>query len=173
MKETVYNLFVYISTADISELGVAAHDLEGTDQEKLAALQDLVNTDYQQATRYKPKQPLTWENYESLMRLGRELGVFEGVFQDIQAPHHPLVVITPVKDGNPFFEAVTNLGPPRQGDFKGTVLEEPGTMVDYLNKYITENRFDIPRLINDDYFLAMKLLFNTRHFDTSCPAQDC
>ena len=33
-------------------------------------------------------------------------------------------------------------------------------MIDYLNKYVTPQGFDAPRLINDDFFLAIKTLFN-------------
>ncbi len=40
-------------------------------------------------------------------------------------------------------------------------------MVDYLERYISDGQFDIPRLINDDYFLAIKELFNAGHF-VSC-----
>jgi hypothetical protein len=37
-------------------------------------------------------------------------------------------------------------------------------MVDYLNTYISDGHFDLPRLINDDYFKAIKLLYNAGHY---------
>src|SRR2546429_1635956 len=37
-------------------------------------------------------------------------------------------------------------------------------MVDYLKAYVENGHFDIPRLINDDYFTAIKLLFDARHY---------
>ncbi len=37
-------------------------------------------------------------------------------------------------------------------------------MVDYLTEYQTEKGFDLPRLLDDDYFKAMKLLFNSCHY---------
>ena len=40
-------------------------------------------------------------------------------------------------------------------------------MVDWLEKYTSEAGFDFSRLINDDYFLAIKLLYNNRYF-VSC-----
>jgi hypothetical protein len=40
-------------------------------------------------------------------------------------------------------------------------------MIDYLKTYMTEEGFDVPRLLNDDYFIAIKLLFKNRHF-VSC-----
>jgi len=33
-------------------------------------------------------------------------------------------------------------------------------MVDYLDAYVTEGGFDIPQLLHDDYFPAIRLLFN-------------
>ncbi|MGC1362727.1 MAG: hypothetical protein WA419_13780 [Silvibacterium sp.] len=167
MKEPAYNLFVYVEMPTIKELGVAVHHLDGTDQEKLLELQNLVDTDYKTAARYRPRNLITWEYYEGLVSLGLELSVFEAIFQDLNAPKQPLVVITPVVNGKPHFMAVTKLGPLRRDDLKGTPLEEPGTMVDYLDAYVTDNGFDIPRLLNDDYFLAIKLLFNSKYF-VSC-----
>jgi hypothetical protein len=167
MKEPAYNLFVYLDMPTIRELGVAVHDLDGTEQEKLSALQKLVATDCITATRYKTKHPVTWQHYEGLVRLGLELGVFEGIFKALHAPKHPLVVITPVMDEKPHIKAIARIGPLRRDDLKGTQLEEPGTMIDYLDVYVTKEGFDIPRLLNDDYFLAIKLLFNNRHF-VSC-----
>lgn len=36
--------------------------------------------------------------------------------------------------------------------------------VDYLKKYISDDKFDIPRLINDDFFLAIKLCFKHKYY---------
>ena len=37
-------------------------------------------------------------------------------------------------------------------------------MVDYLKKYLTDKGFDLPRLLHDDFFLAIKLTFNTGYY---------
>jgi hypothetical protein len=37
-------------------------------------------------------------------------------------------------------------------------------MVDYLKAYVRDGEFDLPRLINDDHFSAIKLLFNSGHY---------
>jgi hypothetical protein len=39
----------------------------------------------------------------------------------------------------------------------------PGEMPDWLIKYTYGNKFQFVRLFNDDYFVAIKLLFNARH----------
>jgi len=164
LKEPAYNLFLYVDKSLISALGVAVHELDGTDPEKLMTLQKRVGQDYRVAKRYKLARRFEWGEYEVLMRLGRELEIFEEVFRDCKAPLNPLVAITPIVDGAPKILAITPLGPMNIEDFRGTPLEEPGTMVDYLKAYVKDGHFDVPQLINDDYFLAIKQLFNARHF---------
>src|SRR5438270_13625772 len=39
--------------------------------------------------------------------------------------------------------------------------------LDYLNLYMTPAGLDIPRLLNDDFFEAIRLLFNSRKFVSS------
>jgi hypothetical protein len=85
----------------------------------------------------------------------------------LRKSEHPLVVITPIVNEKPHFEVSMKLGPILLDDLKGTPLEQPGEMIDYLDDYVTDEGFDIPRLLNDDYFRAIKLLFNDRYF-VSC-----
>lgn len=164
MKETVYNLFLYVEQSLIKALGVAIHELDGTQEEKVSALRVLVEQDYKTARKYKVTGKFEWSEYEGRMRLGRELEVFEEIFRDCKAPSNPLVVITPIVDEAPRILAVTTLGPLNLEELQGTPLAKPGAMVDYLKQYVEDGKFDIPRLINDDYFLAIKLLFNAGHY---------
>jgi hypothetical protein len=164
LKEPAYNLFLYVDKSLITALGVAVHELDGTDPEKISALQQRVSDDYKTAKRYKLARRFEWGEYESLMRLGRELEAFEEIFRDCNAPLNPLVAITPIVDGAPTILAITALGPMNLEDFRGTPLEEPGVMIDYLKAYVKDGHFDVPQLINDDYFLAIKQLYNARHF---------
>jgi hypothetical protein len=39
--------------------------------------------------------------------------------------------------------------------------------IDYLETYVTDGGFDVPRLINDDFFLAIRLCFQAGHY-ASC-----
>lgn len=164
MKENAYNLFLYVDNMRVKELGVAIHELDGTEAEKLSVLQSLVGQDYRSAKRYALKTPLEWGEYEARMRLGRHLAVFEGIFQDCDAPTDPLFAITPIVDGMPRILAVTGAGPLNLEDLRNTPLSRPGTMVDYLKAYVQDGGFDLPRLINDDYFKAIKLLLNAGHY---------
>lgn len=51
MIEKIYNLFIFIKNNIIYELGVAVHEIKGTDSEKLAFLQTHVHTDLKKAIR--------------------------------------------------------------------------------------------------------------------------
>jgi hypothetical protein len=164
MTEAAYNLFLYVKGGIVKQLGIATHLLEGTDQEKVAALQVLVNEDYETAKRMNAKEGFEYRQYEGLMRLGRELEVFEPLFRECNASINPLVVITPIVDKHPRILAITKLGALNLEDFNGAPLEEPGMMPDYMKVYESNGTFDLPRLINDDYFIAIKLLFNARRY---------
>ena len=113
MKERVFNLFLEILDTTIFELGVVAHDVEGTDAEKMAFLQTAVHDDHPRAKRYPvPNRYLTidpanghqasalrYSSYVVLAEIDQHLGVFEEIFEDFQATASPLCCITPVVNG--------------------------------------------------------------------------
>jgi hypothetical protein len=37
-------------------------------------------------------------------------------------------------------------------------------VIDYLKKYVTDKGFDLPRLLHDDFFLAIKVTFNAGYY---------
>jgi hypothetical protein len=80
VKEPTYNLFPYVEHKVIQELGVVIHNLEGTEEEKLSALHAFVDPDYKIAKRYSLQGKIEWQHYEALMRLGRELELFDQIF---------------------------------------------------------------------------------------------
>jgi hypothetical protein len=164
MREPTYNLFLYVEREVIQELGVVIHNLEGTEEEKLSALQAFVDQDYKIAKRYFLQDKVEWQHYAALMRLGRELEMFEQILRDCSAPINPLCAITPIVDQLPKIIAVARIGALDLDELKNTPLVQPGVMVDYLKKYVSDGHFDLPRLINDDYFKAIKLLYNAGHY---------
>lgn len=157
-----YNIFVYVDDNVISAIGVVVHDIRGRDDEKLKFLRSRTNLDCHAARRFPLERPLPWGRYEAMMRVGSYLAVFEPMFAAIGAPIDPLVVITPIVDGYPSVQAVTDLGPINIAELKRISEPERGQMDDYLRSYMGGGGFDIPRLLNDDYFEAIKLLFNRK-----------
>ena len=52
MRERAVNLFLYVENDVIKELGVVAHELEGDDDQIIAALKSRVDGDFTKAPRY-------------------------------------------------------------------------------------------------------------------------
>jgi hypothetical protein len=163
-KEKVFNLFLFVERDLITELGVTVHEVEGTDPEKLSFLQARVDQDSRTSKRLKLRIPLEWREYQSMQRLGTNTVIFEELYCAFGAPINPLSVITPILDNVLTFQAITGMGRLDLAQFQGTPLSGPGVMLDYLQAYVSDGQFDMPRLINDDYFLAIKLLFNNRYY---------
>jgi len=155
----------------LEEIGVAIHNLDGTDEEKLALLRSSVEMDYRSCQRFLPPQKnglssiaprITRNAYFSMMRLGRHMELFEEIFEQFHASANPICCITQVVDGKPKIDITTNLSPLTLSEDLGE-----GKMNDWLEDYMTPEGFDLPALINDDYFVAIKVLFNNKHY-VSC-----
>lgn len=52
---------------------------------------------------------------------------------------------------------------PRRRRLRQT-LANTETMIDYLKNYVSDEGFDVPRMLNDDFFLAIKMLFNAGYY---------
>lgn len=46
-------------------------------------------------------------------------------------------------------------------------------MSDYLEDYMTPDGFDLPALMNDDYFEAIRILFNHGHYVSLVSYERC
>ena len=69
----------------------------------------------------------------------------------INAGHDEIYCVTPIVNGQPRFDDVTD-------EFA------PDAFPDYLRIYFTDEGFDFPRLINDDFFDSIKLLWNNHKY---------
>lgn len=159
-REEIYNLFVFIEKNAIEYLGITVHEFDGTDDQKVAYLQSRVGQDHLTAKRYLLSSSLTIDQYEARLRLGRHLEIFEDILKEHTAPNHPLCVVTTIEDGTPRVLVTAEHGPTTLSDLQGTPLGKQGPMIDYLEKYVKDGAFDLPRLLNDDFFRAIKLLYN-------------
>lgn len=70
-------------------------------------------------------------------------------------------------NGKPEIDISTDHAPFLYGDHQGHPKIGPGVMSDYLQKYMTQDGFDLPALIHNDYFGAIKLTFNNKYY-VSC-----
>ena len=169
--ESAHNLFYFVRDGIIESLGVASHRLHGTDDEKLTMLRARVDSDYTQCKRFdvptewkSPGKNFSVDSYRALERLGKSGLLFENVFDAIGASRMPLVCITPIVDGMPKIDKTVSHSHIAQ---ELAAERNDGMVPDYLVIYMTPAGFNIPALINDDYFVAIKTLFKNRNY-VSC-----
>jgi hypothetical protein len=176
MKENIFNLFYFTDGKYIDELGVVVHAVAGNDSGKQLFLQNAVANDFKKSKRFSPPLSLCNTNnsdhftvgcYTALMRQGRTFEIFERIFEEYGATNNPICCITPIINGKPEIDIITDHSPFYLSKYQGHPKLGAGVMDDYLEKYMTSEGVDLPRLINNDYFEAIKLLFNNKQY-VSC-----
>ena len=156
--ESIFNLFMIFEHGVASHYRACSHFVEGSDEEKLAFIRARVETDYQSAREFALQRNFTPEQWRAATRFGDELEYFEAAFVEFKAGPYPLYCLTPVVDGVITIDQVGNTVPFR-GD-QVTAREGRGAVQDYLVHYVDGKHFRFNALINNDYFKAIKLLFN-------------
>ncbi len=171
--ELIFNLYYFATSDIITEVGVVAHTISGTDEEKFSFLQENAERDFSNAIRFpipdnvkikmngKVQNGIDHTTYRDYCSKGHGFIIFEAIFQYFDAPASPLTVITPVKDGEIFIE----------GRESGKQTKTPFPSYIHIDKqddwflgYVDEKGFHIDQLIDDDFFSAIKLLFNAKHY---------
>jgi hypothetical protein len=100
----------------------------------------------------------------ALARTGRSLKIFEDFFTRYNASTSPLCCITPIVNGEPKVDIAQGHEPFYVSGFEDHPKLGRGKMEDYLESYTTSDGFNMPELLNDDYFNAIKLLFNSKYY---------
>lgn len=156
MYEAIYNILYFVNSEPITHAAICLHHVTGSDQEKSERLRSAVASDLAEATPVPLPKPISHDTFMALQRLGRHLEVFEPLFQAAGAAREPFCCVTAVVDGHPTVDIRTDHSP-----LAAEVAD------DWLRKYATEDGFDLPRLLNDDYFRAIRFLFNAQEY-VSC-----
>jgi hypothetical protein len=162
--EPVYNVYTFFEADELKSVGIKQYFRQGTDAQKLAFLKTRATLDFPSARRVPLAVPMSREEYHARERMGHTLATFEPLFAEVGAGHAPLFCVTPIVDGSARIDIIVPLGPIDMSKLPD--VAGPGKMEDYLFKYIDEDTgaFNMPALINDDYFKAIRLLFNNQHF---------
>lgn len=156
MEERIYNLFYYVENHKLLSIGVQEHTFSGNDDEKIDYLRSKVNTDYQSCFKANVVSKILVNknfhnsaegDYKLVDPSEINLSYFNGLLGKIGAPKEILHVITPIVDGKPTVEMAT--------------------FDHYIKEYTRENEFDFNGLINDDYFDAVRILYNQKKY-VSC-----
>lgn len=158
MPETIYNLYAYTDETEITELGVRYYQIvdDPSDEVKIAFLRERAQIDHPEAQKYRFRDAkISLEQYRRKERLGTTIDLFEPIFEALNASRTPLYVITMIVNGEPKINHVyTERFHP----------SEVGIADDYLEMYEQDGHFHFARMLEDDYFRAIKLLFNERLF---------
>lgn len=161
MKEKVFNLFLIGDEKTISQIGCMTHILDGSDEEKRAFLSSRVEEDLKTAERLPLKTPISWEYNHGTQRIKNDISLFEPFFQEHNAPSNPFSVRTAVVNEKIKIDRVHWGDEPLPLHGSEADNEHFGkASFDYLSAYIKDGNFDVIRLLYDDHYEAVKILFN-------------
>jgi hypothetical protein len=171
MKEIIYNLFYFVEDKYITHIGVVPHELSGSDKDKIAYLQSHVLSDLADCKKFSIPNKYTdksgkmrYSDFNSMIRVGNVLNVFEDIFIKFNAQKEPLTVSTPVVNGKAIYDIQAEYGSLPLSKHQGHPKLGAGVMDDYLSEYYKNGVLDISTLLHNDHYIAIKLLFNNRNY---------
>ncbi|WP_367380613.1 hypothetical protein [Stenotrophomonas cyclobalanopsidis] len=161
MAERIFNVYLYFDPDQrCDRVGYTAHEHDGDDDEGLEFLKKKVKADLQFATKVKLNKPFTKDEYHTHCRLGSDRCLYAEALNHAGAGDTPLIVATPVLGGRVTFNHSSRIGDFDVVDAAESAGEH-GKMVDWLVKYRRDDGIEFSQLIHDDYFVAIKLLYNS------------
>ncbi|MBB6428055.1 hypothetical protein [Sphingopyxis sp. JAI128] len=164
-SERIFNIFVYFDAGVAREYGIRHHRISGTDDEKTEYLRLRVDADHALARRFTLPRAFTPEQWRAAQRHGDVLGFFEEGLAHFHAGRSPVFGQTPIVDGQPAIDVIIGAEPFR-GD-QVSALPGQGAVPDYLVDYASGSEIRFTELINDDYFKAIRALFNAKLYVSS------
>ncbi|NOW44355.1 hypothetical protein FHW96_000482 [Novosphingobium sp. SG751A] len=165
MKEVIYNIFLMWEDDVCSEIRYATHEVEMDDDAAVKFLQSRVQADLHASKKLKLGTSFTLDEYNARMRLGQGHWLYEPLFIALGAGEQPLHVATQVVNNIPQVRFSSAIGDP--DIYLREDMTDGVSMTDWLIKYANGTTIDISQLINDDYFLAIKLTFNAKLYVSS------
>ena len=151
MKERLVNVFVYGNSSHVNAIGWRVYEKTGSYDELTAFLRSRAVRDHRIAARQPLQDPLPREEFEVMTRLDPFVGSLIPVGV---ASENDICCVTHIVNGDVRVDDICD-------------AESPEAVPDYLTAYLSEQGFEFPRLINDDHFEAIHLLWNNRKY-VSC-----
>ncbi len=164
-SERIFNIFLYFDGDKATDYGMRYHRADGTDEDKRQVLLSNISDDHLVAQRFRLRRTFTRDEWTAVLRRGHELEYFVEGFNYLRAPAEVVFCITAIVDGRPMVDKMIGASPFRGEDV--THVEGQGKMSDYLEEYTSGNTFNFPKLIHEDYFVAIKTLYNAKLY-VSC-----
>jgi len=150
IAEPCFNIFAFAGANEriVDSVGFIQYSRAGTDEELVSFLQSRVDIDQWQASSVELKRHVSIEEFNLLHRLDR---LYEVIPRVCEAVGDSVYCITYIIDGAPKIEGIDN-----------RVSQD--WVPDYLTTYATEAGLDLPRLFNDDFFEAAKVLWQNKKY---------
>jgi len=175
-RELIFNLYVYSNLDLITEVGGVTHFIKGNEDEKIKYLQENVFIDFESAKKFKLpanfkiqindtiRTGIDYNSYRNLCKEGHGLTIFETLFVNYNASQNPLVVVTPVINGQIKIEGIEK---PKLATTDPPKFMHIDKQKEWYVEYIDNNKFHFDKLINDDFFEAIRILYNAKHYVSS------
>lgn len=176
--ETIYNIFPLCDNQIITKIGYTSHQCDGTDDEKIKYLQERVSNDFSNLSfinvpskflikdeNEKNNIGINLESFNILIHNATITVLFEEIFQKFQAGKNPLFVMTMVVDGQIKIEGTELLKSEPIAPFTHSIIEKIPRH--YFEDYIDEDGLHLDKLMNDDFFNAIRLLFSNEYYTSS------
>ena len=176
--EKIINIFPIFEGQILTCTGFRVHEIDGTDDEKIAFLKSRIEQDVKemaiallpenfviQTRDGETSSGITLERYNILLHNGTDGILYEGIFQAFDFPENPLQISTPIVDGKIKFDRSLNIDTEPKAPFITKIHEE--IPQHYLDEFMTDQGFALVDLIDKDFFGAIKLTFNEGHY-VSC-----
>lgn len=166
MPEDIYNIFLIFEGSTCKSLKYKIHPHTFADDDAAVRfLQTRVQEDLNLAQVFALSDSFTLPEYYSHIRAGYGMVLYDSLFIALNAGPAPLCVTTLVENGEIKITDSSYHGDPNIYLTESTL--EGRTMDDWLIKYTGEQGIDLPRLVHDDYFHAIKMTFNAKHYVSS------
>ena len=151
MRERLLNVFVYGDATHAHSMGHCEYEKKGSYEELINFLRSRASVDCKLAKISMLKQPIEWEIFSSMQRFGSVTNTLieDGIMED-----DDIYCITYVVNGKIRVDESVD-------------TTSANVIPDYLSIYLTSEGFNFPRLIEDDFFSAIKLLWNANKYISS------
>ena len=151
MGERLSTCVNYGNETHVYSMGYCEYKSEGSYDDLTNFLKSRVHDDYKEPPRKRRSPTHRVDTFYSMERLG---AVTNTLRNDGIMDEDDIYCITHIIDGNVRVDEVVDTNP-------------PNAIPDYLSIYMTANGFDFPQLIEDDYYAAIKILWNEKKYISS------
>ena len=151
MTEQLINVFIYGNDTHAHSMGYCKYENSENSDDSAEFLTSKVKSDHLNAKITTLTRPIEWDTFYAMQRLGAVTNTLrkDGIMAD-----GDFYCITHIVNGTIRADEVVDTA-------------SPHAVPDYLSIYMTANGFDFAQLIEDDYFSAVKLLWNEKKYISS------